>query len=401
MRIAYLTNQYPKVSHTFIRREILALETLGVPVERFSIRGAPEAITDPEDTREAALTRLLLDGDHLGMAGAVSRIAASRPLAFTRAVKLVAKISSPSDRPTFTEYMYLAEACRLVEWCNKAGVDHIHAHFGTNPAAVTMLAQELGGPGYSFTVHGPEEFDRASVLHLGEKISRARFVVAISHFGKSQLSRQCGYEHWDKIHVVRCGVDDKFLNHPALPIPDHPTLVCVGRLSEQKGQMLLLEAAQLCRTQVPDFKLILVGDGELRPQIEQKIAELNLQAHVKITGWASGEVVKQHLIDSRALVLPSFAEGLPVVIMEALALGRPVLTTYVAGIPELVETGANGWLFPAGSVPALTQAMVQALTASQADLTRMGLDGRSRVLDQHDVRKNAEQLRQLFERYLP
>jgi len=139
-----------------------------------------------------------------------------------------------------------------------------------------MLCEVLGGPPYSFTVHGPEEFDKVEAIALSEKINRAAFVVAVSSFGKSQLCRWCNYEHWSKIHVIRCGVDETFLTQTHVPVPNEPRLVCVGRLGEQKGHLLLLEAVRLLATEGLNFKLILVGDGPLRQNIEAEIAKSNL-----------------------------------------------------------------------------------------------------------------------------
>ncbi len=399
MKLAYFTNQYPKISHTFIRREIAALEALGWEIARYTIRGAPEELEDPLDRDEALITRRILDGDFAGLAAAVSRVAVQSPIRFARATALATTLARLSDRPAMTEYMYLAEACRLVQWCREDHIDHLHAHFGTNPAAVAMLAMELGGPGYSFTVHGPEEFDRASVLHLGEKIRRARFVVGISEFGRSQLLRRAPYECWEKIHVVRCGIDSSFSASTLGPPPDSATLVCVGRLSEQKGQLVLLDATRSCLDRGHDVKVVLVGDGELRGPIESRIAEMGLQDHVEIAGWASSAGVRTRLAEARALVLPSFAEGLPIVLMEALALGRPVITTYVAGIPELVTPGRSGWLVPSGSVEKLTNAMIEALTSPVDTLARMGAAGRQDVLELHDSASNAAQIASLFRRY--
>jgi colanic acid/amylovoran biosynthesis glycosyltransferase len=396
MKLAYLTNQYPKVSHTFIRREILALQEQGWNVVRYSIRGTPDVLTDPEDIQEAKVTRLILDGDHLALATAVTRTAAKSPVAFARALRLAQTFGATSDRPTGTEYAYLAEACRLVEWCKTDGIDHLHVHFGTNPATVALLARVLGGPPYSFTVHGPEEFDRSAVLYLREKIERARFVVAISDFGRSQLYRHCPHSQWSKIHVVRCGVDRTFLQQPIQPIPEEPRLVCVGRLSEQKGQLLLLDAAQRCVQRGARFKLLFVGDGELRPTIEERIRELDLSNCVTITGWAPGHVVRSQLEQARALVLTSFAEGLPVVIMEAFARGRPVISTYVAGIPELVVPGKNGWLVPPGSIDRLADALMDVLNSPTERLAELGNEGRRCIHEMHDIHKNAAQLGRLF-----
>lgn len=400
MKIAYLTNQYPKVSHTFIRREIAALEDLGWHVERLSLRGAPESLADAADQAEVDQTRVLLDEGGRGLLAAMSRMAARRPVQFARAMRAAIDVGWLSERGLPIHSIYLAEACLLTEWCEDLDVRHVHVHFGTNPTTVAMLAQELGGPSYSFTVHGPEEFDKAKLLRLDAKIDRARFVVAISEFGRSQLYRQCGHEHWSKIHIVRCGVDRSYLTQRAAPLADTNRLVCVGRLSEQKGQLLLVEAASRLARDGIDFRLVLVGDGELREEVEEQIAHGGIEHQVEITGWAPGDRVRQELEAARALVLPSFAEGLPVVIMEALAMERPVLSTYVAGIPELVVPGDCGWLVPAGSVDELVKTMKQVLTAPVDELRQMGQRGRQRVQEAHDVSKSADQLSELLSKYI-
>jgi glycosyltransferase involved in cell wall biosynthesis len=259
-----------------------------------------------------------------------------------------------------------------------------------------MLCHALGGPPYSFTVHGPEEFDKATAIALEEKIKRAAFVVAISSFGKSQLYRWCDRNQWSKIHEIHCGVDDLFLKPPHIPVPDQPRLVCIGRLCEQKGHLLLVEAAGRLGAEGLTFRLVLVGDGPLRTQIQAMIAQLGLQDHIEITGWASNSEVQQHILASRAMVLPSFAEGLPVVVMEALALSRPVISTYVAGIPELVEPDTCGWLVPPGSVEALTAAMRAALQLPVEKLEQMGRAGAERVAQRHDAALEASKLAVLF-----
>ncbi|MNP17369.1 Alpha-D-kanosaminyltransferase [compost metagenome] len=175
-----------------------------------------------------------------------------------------------------------------------------------------------------------------------------------------------------------------------------PRLVCVGRLCEQKGQLLLLEAARLLAAQSVVFEIVLAGDGEMRADIEALIVRHELQAQVRITGWISSAQVRDEILAARALVLPSFAEGLPVVIMEAMALRRPVLTTYVAGIPELVRQGENGWLFPAGAVEELAAAMADCLAQPVDTLQRMGEAAYQRVLQRHDIDSEAARLAGYF-----
>ncbi|MBW4682742.1 MAG: glycosyltransferase [Microcoleus vaginatus WJT46-NPBG5] len=397
MSIAYLINQYPKVSHSFVRREIAGVEACGIPVARISIRSSASELVDEADKRELEKTRTVLGGGVAGLLSGLVRTAITRPFRLLGAFWLALKVGWGSDRGVLLHLAYLAEACILLRWFAEAGIAHVHAHFGTNSTTVAMLCHALGGPSYSFTVHGPEEFDKPEALSLPEKIKRSAFVVAVSSFGKSQLYRWCDYDQWPKIHVVHCGVDEMFLKQPPTGVPAVPRLACVGRLCEQKGQLLLIEAAgQLAAEGIP-FKLVLVGDGELRSPIEALIAKLNLQDRVEITGWASGAEVQQQILAARTMVLPSFAEGLPVVIMEALALGRPVISTYVAGIPELVEPGVCGWLVPPGSVEALTVAMRTALQLPAQQLEAMGKEGSQRVAKQHDAAIESSKLAALFQ----
>lgn len=392
MRIAYFINQYPKVSHTFIRREILALERQGVEVQRIALRGWDAELHDAEDLAERGKTRYVLQDGLRGLLKPLMQVLRARPKAFLTALRLALGQGWRADRPWPYHLVYLAEACRLLQWLQDAAAEHVHAHFGTNSTEVVMLANALGGPPYSFTVHGPEEFDKAQLLHLGEKVRRASFVVAVSAFGRSQLWRWVAHEQWGKVKVVHCGLERSFHQVAPQAITATPRLVCVGRLCEQKGQLLLIEAARGLVSQGVQLELILAGDGELRGPIEALIVRYGLQAQVRITGWISSAQVRDEILAARAMVLPSFAEGLPVVIMEAMALRRPVLTTYVAGIPELVRHGENGWLFPAGSVEALTEAMRQCLEQPVQVLQRMGDAAYERVLQRHDIDTEAAKL---------
>ena len=306
-------------------------------------------------------------------------------------------MSCRAERPLPVHLAYLAEACRIRLWLRTAGVEHLHAHFGTNSAEVAMLVHALGGPQWSFTVHGPEEFDKQQFIGLADKIRLCAFVVAISSYGRSQLYRLVDHQHWSKVQVVHCGLDRAFQSGSASAVPAAKRLVCVGRLCEQKGQLLLLEAAHRLATQGREFQLILAGDGEMRADIEKLVVRYKLQNNVRITGWISGEDVRKEILAARALVLPSFAEGLPVVIMEAMALRRPVISTFVGGIPELVQPGEHGWLVPAGDVEALTLAMQACLDAPADTLAGMGLAAHARALARHDVDTEAAKLAKLFQ----
>lgn len=396
MRIAYLVNQYPKVSHSFIRREILALERQGFEVMRVALRGWREPLVDAEDQAERARTRYVLQPGVGALLWALLRGFLAAPGRFLGAARLALALGRRADRPWPLHLVYLAEACRMLPWLRSFGAQHVHAHFGTNSAEVALLAHRLGGPAYSFTVHGPEEFDKPQFLHLGEKVRHAAFVVAISSYGRSQLFRWASHEHWPKVQQVHCGVEPGFHAGAAVAPPAAPRLVCVGRLCEQKGQLLLVEAAHRLAQQGVAFELVLAGDGEMRAEVEARVAALGLGHCVRITGWVSSEQVREEILAARALVLPSFAEGLPVVLIEAMSLRRPVMSTYVAGIPELVRPGENGWLFEAGSVEALAQALSDCLATSPQTLERMGEAARLRALARHDIDTEARKLGQLF-----
>jgi colanic acid/amylovoran biosynthesis glycosyltransferase len=401
MKIAYLINQYPQPSQTFIRREIAALESLGVTVERFTVRRWSGQLVDPRDVAERDRTTTILDAGPLGLLGATLATMFTRPARFFRAMSLAIRTGRRSPRGLPYHAIYLAEACVLLRRLGShAGrgdpVRHLHAHFGTNSATVAMLCAALGGPRYSFTTHGPEEFDSPVALALGEKVRHAAFAIAISDFGRSQLMRWSDLRDWDKLHVVRCTVDSSLLDGTIMPPPDEPRLVCVARLGEQKGHQVLLDAAaRLARQGVP-FQLTLIGDGELRPAIEETIRRHDLSRHVRLAGWMSNDAVRDEIVRSRAMVLPSFAEGLPVVFMESLALGRPVITTWIAGTPELVQNGKTGWLVPPGAVDELADAMRAALTGPAEQLHQMGVAGREIVRKRHHGATEAAKLLELI-----
>jgi glycosyltransferase involved in cell wall biosynthesis len=396
LKIAYLFNQYPRTAQAAMRREIVALDALGVEVERYTVRATDEELVDPADLLEKSRAKVVLSVGKLGLLKGLASNLLARPSAFFRALGLAVRMGRRSERGTLLHLIYLAEACVFRGWLIEAGTTHLHCHYGTNSAAVAMLCRVLGGPPYSFTMHGPEEFDSPRALSLRDKIHHAAFVVAICEFTRSQLYRWADYADWPKIKVVHCGVDAMFLRAARTPIPEAPRLVNIGRVAEQKGQMLLIEAASRLIDEGVDCEVTIVGDGPIRAEAERLIDRLGLRGKVRIAGYLSNLDVRREIEASRALVLPSFAEGLPGVFFEAFALGRPVISTYIAGTPELVEPGACGWLVPAGSIDALVDAMREALAAPVEELERMGREGARRVAERHDASAEARKLVALF-----
>ncbi len=399
LKLAFLTTEYPKASHTFVRRELLALEQRGHEITRLSIRDATQTVVDPADKAEAEKTIICLNLPKLQMI--VSTIAAilTRPRPFFDACRAVFQMWKVSDRGLIRHVAYLIEAATLLPILKKRGVTHIHTHFGKNAADVALLIKRLGGPTYSLMIHGPGEFDGPRTFSLGAKVAESEFTAAISYFATGQLRRWVPFEHWSRMHVIRCTIGDDFLKQIHPVDESSSKLVCIGRLTAQKGQLLLIDAVHQLVSEGIDVQLVLAGDGEMRRAIEDRIEELGVGQHVTITGWINEQQVRQLLIESRGMVLPSFAEGLPVAIMEALALGRPVVSTSIAAIPELLRDGENGWVIPSGCMDDLVAALRELLQTPAERLSEMGRAGHERVRRQHHTETEAAKLEALFQQY--
>ena len=383
-----------KIRHFLVHK--LSFVALQYRLGQSALRGWDEKLIDLDDIAEQKKTAYVLKNGVFSLILTAAKVLVQRPIGFCLALWQAIKMGIRADRPIPFHLIYFLEACKVYLEVKQFGSQHLHAHFGTNPSEIVMLVNKLSGLPYSFTVHGPEEFDRPQFLKLAEKISQSKFVVAISSFGRSQLMRWVSHDCWNKIKIVHCGLESSFYNIPAEAIPNESRLICVGRLCEQKGQLLLIEAAKNLHAQQIDFELILAGDGEMRAEIELLIVKYQLEDKVKITGWISSKEVRNYILASQILVLPSFAEGLPVVIMEAMSLRRPVISTYIAGIPELLIHGENGWLCVAGDVADLTRTMRQALLTSIETLKNMGDAAYERVITRHNIDNEAAKLAEHF-----
>lgn len=366
-KICYLVNQYPKVSHTFIRREILALERQGANINRVSIRRVPESIVDEGDLAELEKTAFIIGDSSLKSALSLIVLAVKNIRHSIKALPMMFSLAKNAHYSFMRHFFYWLEAVWLFDHCKQHAIEHVHAHFGTNPAAVALLARTMGGAPYSFTVHGPEEFDSPVALSLNKKIAHSAFVVAITSFCRSQLMRWADFDHWGKIKEVHCALDEQLLGSlkTAERIPGK--IVNIGRLCEQKGQWILLQAFNRLKESHSEATLHLVGDGEYRHVFEKFVKDNALTDRVVFHGWLAGKNIIEQLDSASAMVLPSFAEGLPVVIMEAFARRTPVVTTTIAGVPELV-TPENGWLVPAGDVESLIGAISNVLSAPVAQV---------------------------------
>src|SRR6056297_4231803 len=395
MKIGYLLNTYPVTSSTFIRREIRALEGQGLTVMRYAIRRWADDLVDERDRAEQTKTRYLLSGQVSRLITGAIAEAVTNPLGLVRAIGTWGRLVRNAGGGVVRHAAYLLEAVSLRRQAKTDRIDHIHAHFSTNAAAVALLCHRLGGPGYSFTAHGPDEFIDWGRSSLALKVAEARFVAAISYYCRVQLTLAAGMAHRDKIHIVRCGLDLTEFPPSDAGFDASAPFVCVGRLCPQKAQVLIVEATAHVVRSHPEVKVRLIGDGESRADVEAAIARHGLEENISLLGWQANDVVRAELGRARALLLPSFAEGLPVVIMEALALGRPAISTYIAGIPELVDESC-GWIIPAGSVDHIAQAMTACLATPPQALADKGATGRARVQLAHDIDTNAGSLAACF-----
>ncbi|OHT21935.1 glycosyltransferase family 4 protein [Edaphosphingomonas haloaromaticamans] len=393
MKLAYLMNTYPVTSGTFIRREIAAIEQTGVPVTRFAVRRWTEALVDPLDQAEQARTRYLLSGNAAGLVLAMLAELLTRPHRVARALPAWAGLWRAGGG--FVRHVaYLMQAAALRRQTAAAGITHVHCHFCTNAAAVAMLSRLMGGPAYSFTVHGPDELVNLPAQGIAAKIANAAAVIAITRYCQGRLREHVSADLWPRIHIVHCGL--KLEDFPdTAGNPRGETLVCVGRLCPQKGQVHIPAAVAAVRGRFPGLRVILIGDGESRAAIEAEVARHGVGDMVALAGWKSNAEVRAAIADARALLLPSYAEGLPIVIMEAFALRRPALSTTIAGIPELVDAEC-GWLVPPGDHDALVAALADAMAASPERLAAMGAEGRARVEARHDLAAIAPRLVSLF-----
>jgi glycosyltransferase involved in cell wall biosynthesis len=396
-RLAYLTSYYGRATDTFVRSEVAALRRRGFSIRTYSIRRPAASDTFSHDVqREQDRTHYILEQGWPRLLRDALHQILTRPRRFLKTLRLAWQTAGPGATAALKQLAYFIEATHLARHLQRLRIEHMHNHIPANAATVCMLAAELSDIPFSLTIHGPTTFYHPTRWALTAKLERAAFTACITHFCRSQCMLFCAPEHWPRLHVVRCGVSAAFRDQSETPPPAAPRLVFVGRLCAEKGLPVLLDAADQLRARQVSFELLILGDGPMREPIEADLTARGLSSHVRVLGNQTSEQVRAHLLDSRALVLPSFAEGLPVVLMEAMALQRPVVTTWVAGIAELVDNGQTGWLVPPGDAAALADAMHSALTCSPDTLHAMGRRGAEAVARYHDIDTEAGKLDALF-----
>jgi colanic acid/amylovoran biosynthesis glycosyltransferase len=395
MRIAYLTGEYPRATDTFIQREVFALRDKGIDVHTFSIRRTgDEHIVGPEQRAERDRTFYILPPQGLALILAHLRLLSGSPARYAKALKLAWKTRQVGLRGTLYQLFYFLEAGVLAQQIQQKQIQHLHNHFADSSCSVAMLAAELAGISFSFTMHGPSIFFEPYRWHLHEKIKNALFVSCISHFCRSQGMIFAPATQWHRMHIIHCGVDPSLFQLVAHQ-GTGKRLLYVGRLAVVKGLPILLESLAAIQPLYPDVVLTVVGDGPDRLQLEQQTAQLGLTNNVRFVGYQSQTEVRQHLQQTDIFVMSSFAEGVPVVLMEAMAAGVPVIATQIAGISELVEDGVSGFLVPPGDTVSLGDRISKLLTSSDLR-TQFGAAGRAKVEQDFNIHDEAARLRQVM-----
>ena len=391
LRVAYMTGEYPRATDTFIQREVAALRASGVHVETLSVRKPParEVVSD-EVRAERQSTYYLLPANPLRMAAAHLGLLFGSPGRYFSALGLALATRPPGLKALVWQAAYFLEAGLVARRLRDHDLSHLHNHFSNSSCSVAMLASALGGFTYSFTMHGPAEFYEPKYWRVDEKVRRAKFVACISQFARSQAMVFAPQEHWGKLHVVHCGVAlEQFT--PSRHEGRGTRLLFVGRLAAAKGLPVLLDAvAQLTKTR-PDVLLRVAGDGPDRAKLEAQAKQLGIRRNVESLGYQSQAQVRELLQQTDVFAMASFAEGVPVVLMEAMAAGVPVVATHIAGVPELVEDGVSGFLVPPGDPAALSEKV--SFLLDDAELrNRFGAVGRAKVEREFNIITEADRL---------
>jgi colanic acid/amylovoran biosynthesis glycosyltransferase len=391
MRIAYLTGTYPRATDTFIQREVMALREKGADVQTFSVRRpGDEHIVGSEQKAERDRTYYILPVNLVFLFLAHLTLLLSSPTRYLNALKLAWTTRQPGLKGNFYQLFYFLEAGILAYEIRNRQIQHLHNHLADSSCTVAMLAAALGGFTYSFTLHGPYIFFEPYRWRLDKKIERALFVCCISHFCRSQAMIFTPTDKWDRLHIIHCGVNPDLFSPVDFDTP-HKRLLYVGRLAVNKGLPILLQSIASLQSSHPEIALTVVGDGEDRAILEQMSLQLGLQERVKFVGYKSQAEVRQYLQQTEIFVLPSFAEGVPVVLMEAMAAGVPVVATQIAGVSELVEDGISGYLVPPGDRISLTK-RIEMLFNDRQLRSRLGASGRLKIEREFNLKQEVERL---------
>jgi len=399
LRLAYLVSQYPTTNHTFILREVRTLRGLGFEVQVASVRAPdrPANQLTAEEREEFGRCWYIKIAGIPGALAATVRTLLTRPAGLLRGLALAVSLAGLNLAALARNLFYFVEAVMAGDWMRRRGLTHVHTHFSST---VVLLLERVFPVSVSMTLHGSAEFYDPEGFYLTRKIAASRFLIAISRYGCSQMMKSAPYRDWEKIEVCPLGVDPEvfapaeFRENPAIF-----TIVSVGQLAPAKGQPLLVSAMRKLIDRGRRVRLRLVGEGPMRCEIEELVARLELERDVVLEGALNHDRVRAIYAEADLYALPSFAEGVPVVLMEAMAMRIPCVASRITGVPELIREGVDGLLVAPADVDALANS-IERLMDDPALRRRLAESGRARVMEHYNLQRNAERLAEIFRRRL-
>jgi colanic acid/amylovoran biosynthesis glycosyltransferase len=404
VKVAYLCSEYPAISHTFILREVDALRRRGAEITTFSIRRtSPANLLSRADRLAFESTFAILPPSWPRLIGAHLRLALSRPSAYLSVLIGALRLAPAGPRGLLWQLFYFVEAVVLWNECRRRGIRHVHVHFANVSADVALLASRIGSAvepqrpwSWSFTMHGPTEFFDVRHFRLAEKLRHARFVVCISDFARSQLMALSDPGTWPRLPVIHVGIPiEQFTPVNGGPPEARREILCIGRLVPEKGQAVLIEAVALLAERGQPASVVFAGEGEEREALERLARRLGVEQSVSFRGAVGQEEIRSLYEEASAFCLPSFSEGVPVVLMEAMAMKLPAISTTITGIPELIEDGRSGMLVPPGRPDLLADALERVL-GDDSLRSALGSGGREKVLGEFNAETSAAELHALF-----
>jgi glycosyltransferase involved in cell wall biosynthesis len=397
MKLGYLVSQYPALSHTFVLREVRALRSCGIEVCVVSVRRCDRSTAklSADEAEEAVQTFSVLGAGYLHALIANLRVLCRHPLGYLRGLLYAWSLSRGTPKLVLMYTFYFLEAVVAGDYFERQQVRNIHTHFSST---VLLVLARIFRVRYSLTLHGSGEFVDVIGFHLAEKVAGATFVATVAQYGMSQVLNAAEIAHWHKVVVLPLGVDVDAYPPRSSPRrePGEPfRLLSVGRLSAPKGYPILIEAVALLRDRGRNVRLTLVGEGPLRAVLEGQIALRGLGDLIHLAGACNHDRVVSFYDSSDAFVLSSFLEGVPVVLMEAMAMELPCVATWITGIPEIIETDVEGLLVPPASASAIADAVTR-LIEDPEGARRLGIAARRKVLAKYHLGPNVERLAQEF-----
>jgi len=398
MQLGYLVSRYPAISHTFILREVLELRRLGIAIDVASVNGLDRSLAEltSEERQESARTFYIKQTGALQALCAVFAAMALSPFAFFKALGFALRLAGSDVRKSAYMVFYLMEAVLVARWMRAKHLSHLHVHFATPAATVGLILTHLTDYTLSITVHGPDEFYDVPGYLLREKIEAARLLCTIGSYARSQLMKVSPITEWRKIAITPLGVDPTvFQPRPFRSNPDRFEVLCVGRLVPAKGQHVLLAAVRHLIQAKRSVLLRYIGDGPDRASLEKEVQRLGLEDSVCFEGAVNQDRIQHFYRTADVFVLASFAEGIPIVLMEAMSMEIPCITTWITGIPELIRDGIDGLLVPPADDVALATAITR-LIEEPVLRERLGVAGRARVSEKYDLRRNVARLADVF-----